>query len=53
MRFALILTSLAFLSACGADAPPERPQGGQADGLVFSGDARLGLAYNSAPGISD
>ena len=48
-RFLTGLAAVLCLSACGAAGLPERPQGGQTDGVVFSGDARMGLTYNSAP----
>ncbi|RRH73928.1 argininosuccinate lyase [Falsigemmobacter faecalis] len=52
---ALLMTAALVLSACGADGPPVPPQevSRQSDGLSISGTARMGLTYNSQPGLSD
>lgn len=39
MRLRLLLVSALFLSACGADGPPERPT----PGLTVKGEARIGV----------
>lgn len=52
MRIVTLLTTLTLLAACGAAGEPQRPNGGGAtDGIVFSGEARTGLTYNSAPAL--
>lgn len=50
---ALLITGSLLLSACGADGPPVPPREAprQTDGVSFSGDARMGVTYNSQPGI--
>lgn len=50
---ALMMTATLVLTACGADGPPVPPQEvtRQSDGVTFSGDARIGLTYNSQPGL--
>jgi|GEM_PF-763756 len=52
---ALMMTATLVLTACGADGPPVPPQEvtRQSDGVTFSGDARIGLTYNSQPGLRD
>lgn len=49
---ALLITGSLLLSACGADGPPVPPREvpRQTDGVSFSGDARMGVTYNSQPG---
>ena len=42
MRFILAIT-VALLSACGADGPPERPT---KSGVSLSGEARVGVVSN-------
>jgi hypothetical protein len=42
MRF-ILLISVALLSSCGADGPPERPV---QSGISLTGEARVGVAYN-------
>ncbi|WP_099826217.1 argininosuccinate lyase [Oceaniglobus indicus] len=45
MRTTLFLTAaLALLSACGADAPPFKPEAATPEnGVTVSGDARIGV----------
>ena len=42
----LLILSLA-LSACGADGFPETPKAKKTDGIVISGDARVGVTVTN------
>jgi predicted small lipoprotein YifL len=47
MRPAVLILALA-LAACGADGPPEPPaRTAPPSGISFSGDARIGLTFQS------